>query len=113
MTQYIRENMPDRKDGEGGLEDYFSIRARFFHSYPVYQRIFCDAVISPPAHLRREIQNCRRSFDQLNLQILEKLLTLFSLRQRISKEEVIDIFRQFQDFISVHAQMPNTEDNRF
>lgn len=113
LTAYIRENMPNRDDPERGLEDYFAIRARFFCSYPVYQRIFCEAVISPPAHLRGEIHQCRQDFDALNIQILEQLLTLFSLRPGVSKDEVIEMFRQFQDFISVHDQMANTEGKAF
>lgn len=113
LTQYIRENMPDRDDAESGLEDYFSVRTKFFYSHPVYERIFCEAVISPPAHLRGEIHKCRQDFDALNIQILEQLLTLFALRPGISKEEVIEIFRQFQDFISVHDQMSNTEGKTF
>lgn len=113
LTQYIRENMPDRADPEGSLEDYFSVRAKFFYAYPIYQRIFCEAVISPPAHLRREIHRCRQDFDALNIQILERLLTRFSLRPGISKEEVIDIFRQFQDFINARDQMTNAQGKTF
>lgn len=37
----------------------------------------------------------------------------FSLRQGISKDEVIEIFRQFQDFIHVHNQMSNAEGMTF
>ncbi len=113
LTEYIRENMPDRDGAEYSLEDYFSIRTKFFYSYPVYQRIFCEAVISPPAHLRSEIQKCRQDFDQLNIQILEQLLTSFSLRPGISKDDVIEIFRQFQDFINIRYQMSNTEGQTF
>lgn len=113
LTEYIRENMPHREDGEGSLEDYFAVRAKFFYSYPVYRRIFCDAVISPPAHLRGEIQKCRQDLDRLNIQILERLLSLYSLRPGISKDVFIEIFRQFQDFICVHDQMTNTEGKSF
>lgn len=113
LTEYIRNNMPDRDDVESSLEDYFAVRARFFCSNPVYQGIFSEATLSPPAHLRDEIQKCRQCFDNLNIQILEQLLTSFSLRQGISKEEVIEVFRQFQDFISAHYQMPNTEGMTF
>lgn len=113
LTEYIRENMPHREDGEGSLEDYFAVRAKFFYSYPVYRRIFCDAVISPPAHLRGEIQKCRQDLDRLNIQILERLLSLYSLRPGISKDVFIEMFRQFQDFICVHDQMTNTEGKSF
>lgn len=113
LTEYIRENMPHREDGESSLEDYFAVRAKFFYSYPVYRRIFCDAVISPPAHLRGEIQKCRQDLDRLNIQILERLLSLYSLRPGISKDVFIEMFRQFQDFICVHDQMTNTEGKSF
>lgn len=109
LTAYIRENMPDQDDVESRLEDYFSIRARFFYSYPVYQRIFCEAVIAPPAHLRGGIHECRRDFDALNIQILERLLTPYSLRPGFSRDEVIDVFRQFQDFINIHDQMSGAD----
>lgn len=113
LTEYIRDNMPDRDDAESRLEDYFAVRSRFFYANPVYQRIFGEATLSPPAHLRDEIQKCRQCFDDLNIQILEQLLTYFSLRSGISKDDVIEIFRQFQDFISVHYQMSNTENTTF
>lgn len=112
LTAYIRENL-DRGGGESGLEDYFTVRGKFFRAYPVYQRIFREAVISPPAHLRGEIQALRGDFDRLNIQILEGLLTRFSLRSGISKEDVIEIFRQFQDFINARNQMPGAADERF
>lgn len=113
LTEYIRDNMPDRDDAESRLEDYFAVRSRFFYANPVYQRIFGEATLSPHAHLRDEIQKCRQCFDDLNIQILEQLLTYFSLRSGISKDDVIEIFRQFQDFISVHYQMSNTENTTF
>ena len=100
LTEYIRANLV--KQGEAGfrLEEYFAIRTRFFRSDPVYQRIFCEAVISPPAHLCAEIQACRQAFDGLNIQILKQLLAPLSLRPGISEEEAIETFRQFQDFIN-------------
>lgn len=104
LTGYIRENMPERDDAESSLEDYFAIRTRFFRAHSVYQRIFCEAVISPPAHLRAEIQACKQEFDALNIQILERLLAPLTLRPGISKEEVVETFRQFQDFINAHYQ---------
>lgn len=113
LTAYIRENIQNQDDTESGLESYFAIRTKFFCSYPVYQRIFCEAVISPPAHLRGEIHKCRQDFDELNIQILERLLTPFSLRPGISKDEVIEVFRQFQDFINVRDQVSSVDSQAF
>lgn len=113
LTEYIRDHMPQQDHAGDSLEAYFAIRTNFFHSYPVYQGIFCEAVLSPPAHLRSEIQKCRQDFDDLNIQILERLLTPLSFRPSFSKDEVIEIFRQFQDFINIRYQMPNTEGQTF
>lgn len=113
LTAYIRENMPRMDHAERSLEDYFAVRARFFHSHPVYQGIFSEAVLTAPAHLRDEIQKRKKCFDDLSIQILEQFLAHFTLRQGISKEDVIDIFRQFQDFISIRYQVSNAEGKSF
>lgn len=113
LTEYIRENMKSQGNKENGMEDYFAIRTRFFQAHSVYQRIFCDAVISPPSHLREEIQERKRDFDELNIRILERLLLPFSLRPGVSKDDVIDTFRQFQDFINIRYQMEDTGEQAF
>lgn len=105
LTEYIRANMRHPGDPAYCLEEYFAIRTKFFRSYPIYQRIFCEAVISPPTHLHAGIQACRREFDELNLHILEQLLAPLSLRPGISRGEVIETFRQFQDFINIRHQI--------
>ena len=64
-------------------------------------------MITPPTHLETKIQECKRNFDQLNIQILDKLLAPLSLRPPITKGEVIETFRQFQDFINI--KYPVTE----
>ena len=113
LTEYIRANMIKPGDTASCLEGYFAIRTRFFRSYPVYQRIFCEAVISPPAHLRAGIQACKQDFDELNIQILERLLAPLSLRPGISKGEVVETFHQFQDFINIRYQMAGTNGQGF
>lgn len=113
LTQYIRTNLIKQGDVERCLEAYFAVRTRFFRSYPIYQRIFCEAVISPPVHLRARIQACKQDFDALNIQILEQLLAPLALRPGISREEVIETFRQFQDFINVRDQISDADEQEF
>lgn len=105
LTEYIRESMTEQGGAERRLEEYFAVRTRFFRTYPVYQRIFCEAAIAPPARLRAAIQRRREDFDALNLQILERLLSSLSLRPSVSREEAVETFRQFQDFINIRYQM--------
>lgn len=85
---------------EEQLERYFSARVNFFQTYPVYQPIFCEAVISPPSHLLPEIQNRRQAFDHLTTDTLARLLRSLPLRPHITIDEVIETFREFQDFIN-------------
>lgn len=72
----------------------------FFQENPVYQPIFCEAVISPPARLFEQIQARRKAFDALTISTLKHLLRQLPLRTDITMEEVVDLFRQFQDFIN-------------
>ncbi|MFR1831740.1 MAG: TetR/AcrR family transcriptional regulator [Lachnospiraceae bacterium] len=105
LTEFIRENMQAAEGSDSyQLEQYFNIRMAFFEKYPVYQRIFCEAVITPPVHLSFQIQECRKDFDRMNAQILERLLEPIELRPGITKAEAIEIFRQFQDFFHANYQ---------
>lgn len=110
LTEYLEEKMKSENGNvTEQLERYFTARTDFFAEHPVYQRIFCEAVITPPYALKEEIKERRRSFDLLNIQILERALAPVSLRSQISKEEVIETFRQFQDFINANYQVDDFE----
>lgn len=104
LTEFLRANSPAKGTVESQLEGYFSARVDFFRTHPVYQPIFCEAVISPPAHLTAEIQARKQSFDDLNIAILENLLQPLPLRPGVTMVEVVDTFRRFQDFINANDQ---------
>lgn len=95
------------------LTAYFSARMRFFNDNPVYQSIFCAAVIAPPAQLYDEILDRRRQFDELNIQMLDRLLSAVRLRPSIRREDVIETFRQFQDFINIRCDLSGAEPTSF
>ena len=114
LTDYIQASLSRQDQApEARLRDYFVLRTAFFREAPVYQRIFCEAVIAPPAHLRDEIQARKAGFDALNLKILEQILSPLSLRPDVSQEEVIETFRQFQDFINIRCQMTGLDGRAF
>ena len=114
LTNYIQSNLSlENKTSEAQLKEYFAVRSAFFKTAPVYQRIFCDAVIAPPEHLRKQVQDRRESFDRLNLQILEQILRPLPLRPGVSRTEVIETFRMFQDFINVRCQMTGADGQNF
>ena len=53
-----------------------------------------------PPHLRPAIAEARLEFDRYNMEILDTLLGQIQLRPDFTREEVIDLFRQAQDFIN-------------
>ena len=107
LTQYLKNGLSEGKSAQEQLEAYFAVRMTFFREHPVYQPIFCQAVISPPAHLAAEIQTRKQPFDALNAEILENLLEPLPLCPQIAREEVVETFRQFQDFINAKYQAAN------
>ena len=114
LTEYLRDHVQMEQGSiEERLEGYFTARLAFFQEHPVYQRIFCEAVMTPPAHLKGEIQAQKRAFDALNIQILEQLLEPVSLRTHITKADVIETFQQFQDFINAKYEMTGIDRQGF
>lgn len=107
LTQYLKNGLSVGKSAQEQLEAYFAVRMSFFREYPVYQPIFCGAVISPPAHLAADIQARKQPFDTLNAEILESLLDPLPLCPHVTKEEIVETFRQFQDFINAKYQTAN------
>ena len=86
LTQHLKTCLPmEQSSPAAQLEAYFAVRMDFFRERPVYQPIFCEAVISPPAHLQAEIQSRRQAFDKLNVEILEKLLQPLPLRTGMTR----------------------------
>ncbi|MGN1001821.1 MAG: TetR/AcrR family transcriptional regulator [Oscillospiraceae bacterium] len=104
LTEFLRENRPSQGPVKAQLEAYFSARQSFFRARPVYQPLFCEAVVSPPSHLAAEIQARRQAFDALNIRILENLLLPLPLRPGVTMAEVVDTFRHYQDFINATEQ---------
>ena len=91
------------------LEDYFMIRFNFFKKYPLYQRIFTDSIIHYPKHLESEISKKMFEFNNLNIYLLDKILSPLKLRNDITKEEVIETFKEYQDYINIHFKMNGSE----
>lgn len=95
------------------LKAYFNTRFAFFEKYPDYGRLFCEAVIMPPKHLRKQIARKRAPFDEFNRRILKTILEKVNLRTDISREDIVTVFYQYQDFLNTRYQMSGTDDVDF
>lgn len=83
---------------EERLRHYFDARLRFFANHPVCQGIFAGAALNPPAHLNRQIADCRGRFDALNIAVLTALLSSKPLRAGLSVSAIVEDFRLYMDF---------------
>ena len=104
LTEFLLGKLSGEGSPQKRLESYFSARAGFFHDNPMYQAIFCEAVISPPANLADAIEERKRPFDELNIGVLESVLENMPLRDGVSMPEVVELFRQYQDFINATSR---------
>lgn len=99
LTKYLKKSLQfDQGTMEEKLHQYFSSRLTFFHGHPLYQRIFCEAIINPPHHLKDEINAIKQPFDKFNIDTLKVILANACFRKDISRDEIVEIIRYFQDF---------------
>lgn len=106
LTRHLREHaVTDSQDIEAVMSRYFDARIAFFNENPKYLRVFYSAVIMPPDHLAESIAAVRKDFDDLNATVLTGLLEKAPLRRDFTADEVIGIFRMFQDLVHTHFQM--------
>ena len=105
LTEYLREKLIlEGETVHRQLQLYFDARFEFFQAFPMYRRIFCEAVIMPPAHLESAVRQRKSGFDEFNISILNRILEPLKLRGGVSRETVVDIFLQFQDYINAKYQ---------
>jgi AcrR family transcriptional regulator len=101
LTDYLDQALSaEEASSEKQLENYFSVRMTFFQENPIYQPIFCEAIISPPEPLLPQILSCRKAFDDLTISTLTNLLRPLPLKPQITICEIVEIFQEFQDFIN-------------
>lgn len=90
---------------EQGLANYFDARITFFAQHPIYLGIFCSAVMNPPSHLLCALGEVTAKFDSQAIFILTQLLETVKLCPGITMQEVVDVFREYQDFVNARFQM--------
>lgn len=95
-------------DLEADLQTYFHARIEFFEQNPLYLKLFCNAGIMPPQHLESAIAEIRKEFDTLNISVLTKLIANVKLRDGITIEEVVNLFRFYQDFVNARYRLHGT-----
>jgi AcrR family transcriptional regulator len=110
LTAYLSERaITGGDDVRSCLQNYFDARIAFFGEHPLYLKLFCSAVITPPQHLREAITAVRSEFDRLSITVLTGLLGKVRLRPGITVAEVVDDFRLYQDYFNTRYQLEHPD----
>ena len=113
MKREEKNQQTKRRIMDSALKEFTEQGYDFFQAFPMYQRIFCESVIMPPRHLEAAVREQKAEFDALNISILERILAPLRLRPGISREKVVDLFVQFQDYVNVRDQKMREQDIDF
>lgn len=84
------------------LHTYFETRTRFFKKNPMLERVFYDAILQPPSHLKGEIAQVHAAFDTFNRSLLQTVLGGLRLREGVSEEDGLYYFELMQN--ALHLQ---------
>ena len=96
----LKAQWPEKLDAPGGLRRLLELRQSFFEENPYYANIFFQSLLQPPKHLRGEIQEIRREFEELNTKCYQEILGGLSLRKGITEELALECFSIFQEMFN-------------
>ena len=112
LTEYLEEHVSLENHAEKvDSSVYFNQRALFFHKYPFYKHIFSETLVDPPEHLRSELAKIRAGYDAFDRKVFNYYLEWVKVNPDISKQQLLDIMKQFQNFMGAHYAKDNIDDN--
>lgn len=89
-----------RQDGMKNLESYMAARMDAVKRYPDEAHIFFEALLDPPEHLTEEVSAALSEFNELNMQMLDKMLDGVVLRDGISRDDAVSYFYMVQTMLN-------------
>lgn len=84
---------------ETALNQYFEVRFSFFKQYPLYEQIFYTAMITPPEHLKEEIEIRRQSVNQINKEFLIQIMNRLELKPHIDQESTLEMIYGMSNYL--------------
>ena len=103
MFQELRDfldmqEQPVSSDPLEAVQDFFLMREKFFRIHPDYKKIFENAMLHPPKHLKEQILALRAPVRDMNLKFLHPAISRLPLRPDLSQEQVIRYFECVEAF---------------
>lgn len=113
MTTYMRLCEVHGSTVQETIRNFLHERQRFFQENPYFGNIFFNTVLQPPSHLRNEIRDIRREFDDFSLNCYRNLLKKLHLRDGIEMEAATEYFLIFQEMFNGYFQSKSYGKNDF
>lgn len=107
MVNNIQEAMQDPS------VDYSTARLRFFAQHESEARLFLESSVSPPEHLKKEIQTLRQPLEELNRSEFRKILEKQTLRKGISAEDAYHWFAYMEVAFNLSFGQYDSQEEEF
>ncbi len=77
-------NALEKQEAPDAVKNYFLLRESYFQDHPRQKVIFESAILRPPSHLIRPLQELRAPIRHLNQEFLKRLVSRMSLRTELN-----------------------------
>ncbi len=105
----FKESEHESENVQESIHKLFQMRQQFFKENPYYCNIFFNTVLQPPEHLRMEIHQLRKGYDDFNVNCFKKLLQQMQLREGITVEAAMEYFMVFLEMFNGYFQSRSCE----
>lgn len=113
MTSYLNSEEYKANTIKESIQNILSKRQKFFKEYPHYGNIFFNAILHPPTHLKKEIQEIRSEFDNFSKGYYSQILKETELREGITTDMATEYFIMFQEMFNTYFQNKIYKENDF
>lgn len=113
MTAYLCKSEIHGNTVEESMQKLLHERQKFFRENPYYSNIFFNVVLQPPGHLRKEIREIRREFDDFSVSYYKELVGKLRLRAGITVDTAAEYFTIFQEMFNGYFQSKSYESSDF
>lgn len=104
MTAYLKAMEYKAGSVQESMKNLFRIRQQFFEEHPYFCNLFFYTVLQPPKHLRKEIQEIRKSYEEFYLQCFREVLQQVRLRDGITLDAAMEYFMAFLEMFNGYFQ---------
>lgn len=109
MTSYFQSGEYKTDCVKESLHNLFQMRQQFFKENPYYCNIFFNTVLQPPEHLKKEIRELRKKYDEFYVNCFRGLLEQIQLRDTITMDAALEYFMVFLEMYNGYFQSKSCE----